>query len=51
MYSTDVSDSHIDDEVHFFFDSGIIESVQDLTRRMHRPHKVEGGPFLTADEP
>ena len=51
MYSTDVSDFHIDDEAEFFFDNGIIESVQDLSRGMYRPHKVNGGPFLTADEP
>ena len=29
----------IDDQPQFFFDDGIVESVHNLTRNIHRPEK------------
>jgi hypothetical protein len=51
MYKGDTVDLRIDHVTQLFLDNLLIESVQDLTRRMHQPRKVEGGPFLTADQP
>lgn len=41
---------HIGQVPQYFFDNGIIEQVQDLTRVVHSPHK-QPGPLITKDRP
>ena len=41
----------IGDTPQYFFDDGLIEEVQHVTRRMHRPVSVEGSPFIQRDRP
>ena len=41
----------IDDQPQFFFDDGIVESVHNLTRNIHRPEKVDANPLIKKDKP
>ncbi len=51
LYPGSTADLHIDHKAQFFFDSLMIESAQDIVRRVHKPRRVDGAPFLTADKP
>ncbi len=41
----------IGDAPQFFFDDGIIEEVQHVTRRLHRPASVDASPLIQRDRP
>jgi len=41
----------IGDAPQYFFDDGMIEEVQHVTRRLHRPVSVDGSPFIQRDRP
>ena len=51
MPEIDTTELLIGDKPQFFFDNGIIEEVQNVTRTMHRPKKVNDRPLITADRP
>ena len=51
MAGIDTTELIIGDTPQFFFDNGMIEEVQNLTRTMHRPEKQVDRPLLTADQP
>lgn len=41
----------IGDAPQYFFDDGLIEEVQHVTRRLHRPVSVADGPLIESDRP
>jgi len=47
----DASRLHIGPRKQFFFDDLIVESVQNLARRVHSPQKVEQAPLIQRDRP
>ncbi len=51
MAELDATSLVIEDQPQFFFDDGIVESVQNLTRVIHRPEKVEANPLIEKDKP
>ena len=51
MYDLDSSLLRIARQKQLFFDYVVIESVQDITRTLHRPEKVEQNPLIYKDKP
>lgn len=51
MYDIDSSLLRIARQKQLFFDYVVIESVQDITRTLHRPEKVEQNPLIYKDKP
>ena len=51
MATLDATSLVIEDQPQFFFDDGIVESVQNLTRVIHRPEKSEANPLIKKDKP
>jgi len=47
----DATRLQVGDRKQFFFDNVIIESVQNLTRRVHSPEKVAEAPLIEKDRP
>ena len=51
MYDIDSSLLRVGRQKQLFFDYVVIESVQDITRTLHRPVKVEQNPLIVKDQP
>lgn len=51
MADIDTTELIIGDRPQYFFDNGIVEETQNVTRTMHRPRKVNDRPLITADRP
>ncbi len=51
MYRYDSSMLYIDGTRQLFLDNMIIESVQDVTRRWHRPEPISENPIIVSDQP
>ena len=41
----------IGDEPQFFFDNSLLEEIQNITRTLHPPQKIEQNPLLKRDKP
>ena len=51
MADLDSTELHIRDTPQYFFDTGLIEEIQNITRTVHSPVMFEGNPILTKDRP
>ncbi len=51
MSDFDSTELIIDDEPQFFFDNGLVEEVQNVTRTFHSPQKIEQNPLIQRDQP
>jgi hypothetical protein len=51
MAELDSTEFHICDTPQFFFDNGMIEEIQNITRTIHRPEMYEGNPIIDQDRP
>ena len=51
MAALDSTELHIRDTPQYFFDTGLIEEIQNITRTVHSPVMFEGNPILTKDQP
>ena len=47
MADLDSTELHIRDTPQYFFDTGLIEEIQNITRTVHSPVMFEGNPILT----
>ena len=47
----DTTELHVGNQPQYFFDDGIIESVHNLTRTLHRPEKTDANPVIQSDRP
>ena len=51
MADLDSTELHIRDTPQYFFDTGMIEEIQNITRTVHSPAMFEGNPILIQDKP
>lgn len=51
MPDIDSTELYICDTPQFFFDNGMIEEIQNITRTIHRPELHEGNPLIDKDRP
>ena len=46
MADLDSTELHIRDTPQYFFDTGMIEEIQNISRTVHSPEMFEGNPIL-----
>ena len=51
MADLDSTELHIRDTPQYFFDTGMIEEIQNISRTVHSPEMFEGNPILIQDKP
>jgi hypothetical protein len=51
MKDLDSTELIIGDQPQFFFDNGLIEEVQNVTRTLHSPQKIDRNPLIQRDRP
>ncbi len=51
MADLDSTELHIRDTPQYFFDTGMIEEIQNITRTVHSPVMFEGNPVIKKDRP
>ena len=51
MAELDSTELHIRDTPQYFFDTGMIEEIQNITRTVHSPVMFDGNPVIKKDRP
>ncbi len=51
MAELDSTELHIRDTPQHFFDTGMVEEIQNITRTVHSPEMFEGNPIIVQDKP
>ena len=51
MAELDSTDLHIGDTPQYFFDNGMVEEIQNVSRTIHRPEMCDENPLIEQDRP